>query len=40
MKYDSQIVIAFAPAMPSGAGEGNQMARTPRRERTTEGVTL
>jgi hypothetical protein len=39
MKYLSQIVIAFAPAMLSGASGRNRMALTPRRERTIEGVT-
>jgi hypothetical protein len=39
MKYLSQIVIAFALMMLSGAYGRNRMALTPRRERTIEGVT-
>ena len=39
MKYVSQIVIAFVPKLLSGACGRNQMAPTPRRERTMEGIT-
>jgi hypothetical protein len=39
MKYVSQVVIAFASAMLTGACGRNRMALTQRRERTIEGVT-
>jgi hypothetical protein len=39
MKYVSQIVLAFAPKLLSGACGRNRMALTSRRERTIEGVT-
>ncbi len=39
MKYLSQIALAFALAMLSGACGGNRMALASRRERTTEGAT-
>jgi hypothetical protein len=39
MKYLSQIVIALASMMLSGACGRNRMALTPHRERTIEGAT-
>jgi len=39
MKYFSQIALAFALAMLSGACGGNRMALDPRREWMTEGAT-
>jgi hypothetical protein len=39
MNYASGIVLAFAPAILSGACGRNRMALTPRCERTIKGVT-